>query len=275
MPRAAHLEHCERESCNCNFQANAVTTIFMIYLFSIIAVAFTMIGAGLAARFGGVNKRVLSRTLAFSAGVLLSAAFLDIFPEAWRISPMHAAGGCLAALLALFALENFTVMNSCSEYLEDCKVGEHALGAFALAAMTAHSVLDGFNIAVGFKAGTLAGFNISLGIILHKLADGIALVSLLLHSGRTAKQAISLSLCLALATPLGALIVQPLFLSVEPWAEALLLGVSGGSFLYIAMADILPGLHKTYDRLTPAFYALGYAAVIAITALGQGIAARG
>lgn len=240
----------------------------MIYLFSLIAAVFTMLGAGLTARFGGVNKRLLSRTLAFSAGVLLSAAFLDIFPEAWRLNPGAAGCGCLAALLSLFSLENFTAMNSCSEYMEECKVDEHALGAFALAALTVHSVLDGFNIAVGFKAGGLAGFNISLGVILHKFADGVALVSLLLHSGRAVKKAMYLSLLLAFATPLGALIVQPFFLSVNPWTESLLLGISGGSFLYIAMADILPGLHKTYDRLTPVFYALGYGAVLAITAIG-------
>ena len=240
----------------------------MIYLFSLIAVAFTMLGAGLTARFGSVNKRLLSRTLAFSAGVLLSAAFLDIFPEAWRLNPGAAATGCLAALLSLFSLENFTVINSAGEFMENCEVHEHALGTFALAAMAVHSVLDGFNIAVGFKAGSLAGLNISLGVILHKLADGIALISLLLHSGRTIKRAMYLSLLLAFATPLGALIVEPFFLSVNPWTESLLLGISGGSFLYIAMADILPGLHKTYDRLTPAFYALGYGAVLAITALG-------
>ena len=240
----------------------------MIYLFSLIAVAFTMLGAGLTARFGAVNKRLLSRTLAFSAGVLLSAAFLDIFPEAWRLNPGAAAAGCLAALLSLFSLENYTVINSAGEYMENCEVHEHALGTFALAAMTVHSVLDGFNIAVGFKAGSLAGYNISLGVILHKLADGIALISLLLHSGRTVKRALYLSLLLALATPLGALIVEPFFLSVNSWTESFLLGISGGSFLYIAMADILPGLHKTYDRLTPAFYALGYAAVFAITAIG-------
>ena len=239
----------------------------MIYLFSLAAAAFTLLGSGLTAKYGGVNKHLLGRTLAFSAGVLLSAAFLDIFPEAWTLSPAAAAGGCLAVLLALFSLENFTIINSCSEYTQSCEVSEHSMGSFALAAMLVHSVLDGFNIAIGFAAGSPTGFNVSLGVILHKLADGIALASLLLHSGQTVKRTLAMCALLALATPLGALVAQPLFAAVPPGAESFLLGVSGGSFLYIAMADVLPGLHKAHDRLVPVFYALGYAAVLTVTKL--------
>ncbi|OGS50015.1 MAG: hypothetical protein A3J79_02165 [Elusimicrobia bacterium RIFOXYB2_FULL_62_6] len=234
----------------------------MILLFSVIAVLFTLIGAGLTLKFGSLNKKFLTRTLAYASGILISVAFLDILPSGWELGRQHLAWGVLGALLALFLVESFTVLNSCSEVLEECEVHTHHLGAFAFVALAIHSLLDGVNIAVGFETGTAAGFNVALGVILHKFADGVTLVSLLLHSGRSRRQAVLFSLALAAATPLGAAVTGPFLKSVSPEMTALLLGVSGGSFLYIAMADILPQLHKANDRVAPFLFPLGYLTVV-------------
>ena len=239
----------------------------MVIIFSIIAVIFTLAGAGAVLKFGGFSKTFLARALAYAAGVLVSAALLDILPEGAALSPNAVAYGALTALLALFTLETFAAHSSCSEFMEDCHV--HHLGAAALLAMGLHSLLDGFNIAVGFSPGAVAGLNVALGVVLHMLADGITLVSLLLHAGRTREQAFRFSLLLAAATPAGAFIAAPLIRNLPPGAEAFALGLSGGSFLYIAMADILPRLHKAYDRLTPAIFPLGFATVMLIRYFGD------
>lgn len=238
----------------------------MVALFSLLAVVFTLAGAGAVLRFGGFSKTFLGRALAYAAGVLVAAALIDIIPAGLELHQQALSYGALAALLLLFTLETFAAHSACSEYMEDCSV--HHLGAFAMAAMGLHSLLDGFNIAVGFSSGTVAGFNVALGVILHKFADGITLVSLLLHAGRTPRQAFRLSLALAAATPLGALAAAPLIRSIPPGAEAFALGLSGGSFLYIAMADILPRLHKSMDRLTAAVFPLGFATVFLIHLFG-------
>lgn len=238
----------------------------MVILFSFLAVIFTLAGAGAVFKFGGFSKLMLARALAYAAGILICAALLDIIPAGFALSQGALSYGVLTALLALFTLENFAAHSSCSEYMEECAV--HNIGAVAIAAMGLHSLLDGFNIAVGFAPGTVAGLNVALGVILHKFADGVTLVSLLLHSGNSRGKTIFFSLCLAAATPAGALIAAPLITNLPPGAEAFLLGLSGGSFLYIAMADILPRLHKTYDRLSPAVFSLGFATVWLIRRFG-------
>lgn len=238
----------------------------MVILFSVLAVIFTLAGAGAVLKFGGFSRKVLARALAYAAGVLISAALLDIIPAGFALAPGPLSYGVLASMLALFTLENFAAYSSCSEYMEDCEV--HHIGAVAIAAMGLHSLLDGFNIAVGFAPGTVAGVNVALGVILHKFADGVTLVSLLLHSGNTRRKAFFFSLWLAAATPAGALIAAPLIKSLPPGTEAFMLGLSAGSFLYIAMADILPRLHKTYDRLTPVVFPLGFATVWLIRRFG-------
>lgn len=239
----------------------------MVILFSILAVIFTLAGAGAALKFGGFSKTFLARALAYAAGVLVSAALLDILPEAAALNAEAAGYGALAALLALFALETFAAHSACSEFMEDCEV--HHIGSAALLAMGLHSLLDGFNIAVGFAPGTVSGVNVALGVILHKFADGITLTALLLHAGNTPRRALLYGLLLAAATPAGALVAAPLIKDIPPGAEAFALGLSGGSFLYIAMADILPRLHKAYDRLTAAIFPLGFATVMLIRYFGE------
>ena len=248
-------------------QTEHLTAIFMITLFSVIAVLFTLAGAGAVLRFGSVSRVFLARALAYAAGVLTAAAILDILPAGFGLNAEALSYGVLTALAALFTLESFAAHSACSEFMEDCHV--HHLGAFALAAMTLHSLLDGFNIAVGFTPGAAAGVNVALGVILHKFADGVTLVLLLLHAGKTRRQALMYSLLLAAATPAGAFIAAPLIKDIPPGAEAFALGLSGGSFLYIAMADILPRLHKAYDRLAPAVFPLGFATVMLIRYFGE------
>lgn len=238
----------------------------MVTLFSLLAVGFTLAGALAVLKFGAFSRAFLARALAYAAGVLAAAAILDIIPGGLALSASSLSYGMLAALAALFALESFAAHSACSEFMEDCHV--HDLGAFALAAMTLHSLLDGFNIAVGFSAGGPGGLNVALGVILHKFADGVTLVSLLLHSGRSPRAALKYGLLLAAATPAGALVAAPLLRGLPPGTEAFLLGLSGGSFLYIAMADILPRLHKAYDRLAPAIFPVGFATVLLIRRFG-------
>ncbi len=229
---------------------------------TLIAALITVAGAWSAARLGALGKNAMSRLLAYSSGILISVAFLGIFPEAWELAPEPAAAGCLAALFALFLLENFAAHSSCSEYVGDCHV--HSMGTPALLAMGLHSLLDGFNMAAGFSAGHAAGLNASLGVILHKLADGVALAALLSHAGASPRRILGMSALLAAATPLGAFAVNSLLSGMPPAGLSFALGASGGSLIYIAMAGILPRLHTACDRPTAVFFPLGYATVILI-----------
>ena len=198
--------------------------------------------------------------------MLVSVAFLDILPAGAGLDPDRAYMGCLAALLVLFLVESFTVVHSCGEVMEDCHV--HSLGTVAFIALSLHAITDGVNLAVGVKTGGVVGLNIALGVILHKFSDGVALAALLLKSGRGARKAFWMCAFFALMTPVGALITSPFLLGLSPLTMALLLGLSGGSFIYIAMADILPELHKNHDRLTRFIYPFGYLTVYLIKKLG-------
>ncbi len=222
----------------------------------------------LVIKYGGLDRKFLAWSLAFSSGVLVSVAFMDIMPAGTAINPDLAYGGCLAALLILFLVESFTVVHSCNEVMEDCHVHAHSLGTVAFIALSLHALTDGVNIAVGVQAGGTTGLSIALGVVLHKFAGGVALASLLLKSGRGARKAFWMCLAFALMTPAGAFVTAPLISGLSNAGMALLLGLSGGSFIYIAMADILPELHKNHDRLSRLIYPFGYLTVYIIKKLG-------
>ncbi len=238
----------------------------MVIVFSLAAVLFTLAGALLVSRFGPVHRKLLPWALAFSSGVLVSVAFMDILPDGAALDPQALYYGCLAALLALFFVESFTAVHSCSEAGEDCHT--HAMGTVAFVAMSLHSLTDGVNIAVGAHTGGTLGVNIALGVVLHKFSGGIALAALLLKSGRTPARAVWMCLLFALMTPLGAFVTAPLLADVSAGTMALLLGLSAGSFIYIAMADILPELHRHDDKLARLIYPAGYLTVYLIKKLG-------
>lgn len=238
----------------------------MVILFSLIAVLFTLAGALLVIRYGGLHRRLLPWALAFSSGVLVAVAFMDILPEGTRLGASSLYAGCLAALLALFLVESFTAVHSCSEAGEGCHA--HAMGTVAFVAMSLHSLTDGVNIAVGAHTGGTLGVNIAMGVILHKISGGIALASLLMKSGHSSSRAFWMCLFFAMMTPFGAFVTAPLLSGVTPSTMALLLGLSAGSFIYIAMADILPELHRHGDRMARLIYPFGYLTVYLIKKLG-------
>ncbi len=240
----------------------------MVIILSFITLIFTLAGSLLVIRYGGLNRRFLAWSLAFSSGVLVSVAFMDILPAGVTLAPAQAYYGCLAALLAIFLVESNTVVHSCNEAIENCAV--HSLGTVAFIALSLHALMDGVSLAVAAKTGGALGANIALGIILHKFSGGVALASLLLKSGRDYRRTFWLSLVKALMTPLGALITAPLLAGVSQPTMALLLGLSAGSFIYIAMADILPELHKHKEPLAQLIYPFGYAVAYLIKRLGAG-----
>lgn len=238
----------------------------MLIFSNILAVALTAGGGYLVLRFGYFNRKILWRILAAGSGVLASTAFLEIFPAAWRLNPEWAGFGVLSAFLALFFFESFTMMHSCPEYMEGCEI--HAIGMMALAAMSVHSFLDGFNLSIAFNSGRITGIAVGLAVGIHKFTDGLSLVSLLSQSGRTKRASLALCLVLALATPAGSFLSASWLPALSPAWTGALLGFSGGTLVYIAMADILPRIHKTDDYLCPFLFPAGFLIVAAAHLLG-------
>ena len=231
----------------------------MLTLFIVLGLVATGLG-GLAPLAQNLMSRPsLRRLFSFRSGILVAVTFLDILPEAWKYHPTLAGTGAMASFLIFYIIQNFTMVDSCTEYLEDCRT--HVLGWVALLGLFIHSFMDGFNLSVSFAATAQAGMAVGVAMTLHKLADGFTLTSLFRQAGYSAGRSLLGLVLMAAATPLGCAASFYGFADINPGSSAVLLGIAGGSFLYLSAAEFAPRLHKDPDY--PAFLAFG-AGVLAI-----------
>jgi zinc and cadmium transporter len=108
---------------------------------------------------------------------------------------------------------------------------------------TFHNFVDGLIIAGAFLTDFRLGVVTSLAIVAHEIPQEIGDFLILLHSGYTRVQALLLNVLSAFATVAGALLGYYLLSSAQGWAP-ILLGVAGASMIYVALSDLIPGLHK-------------------------------
>lgn len=233
----------------------------MMFFSTILAASFSIIGSIIVLKTEKTNRNILSLLLALSSGIMLSVAFLDILPESFELSKAKSAYGFIATITALFIIENFTIINSCKEFLEDCHL--HTISIFAIVALFTHSLLDGFNIGISLIVNTIAGINILFATILHKIVDGITLAAIMKHSKRAEKEIILMSTIIAIATPVGTFLsyyLQVNFSNFIPIA----MSISAGVFTYISMTEIIPDIHKERNYFLPFIFMAGIFIVLLI-----------
>lgn len=237
----------------------------MPIFFAVLACLMTFAGGLIPIK--GFSRPGLLRLFGLRAGILLAVAFTEILPEALERHHLAAGWGALGGFAVFLAMQNFAMADACPEYLEECRT--HTLGLAALAALTIHSFIDGFNLAVSYAAGPAAGMAVGVALALHKTADGFTLTSLLREAGYPSARRLTALSLLALATVAGAAWKAGGVLGPESAkAGAGWLGFAGGSFIYLAAADMLPRLHKSEDKQSLAYFGLGLLGMSSLKLLG-------
>ncbi len=192
----------------------------------------------------------------FAAGLLLGIAFFHLFPESLELSE-DALLFIFIGFLLFYLLETVLVIHSGAEiHFGEKNDPHHAKGIVMFSGLFFHSLLDGIIIGVGFEIDPKLGLIASLGVILHELPEGVTSFSLLIGSIKR-KTALKLSIAVALATPLGALISLTFLGDLSKATVGLLLAMAGGSFLYISASDLIPETHEEKGFRNAGFLLLG------------------
>lgn len=108
---------------------------------------------------------------------------------------------------------------------------------------TFHNFIDGILIAAAFTADIKLGAVTALAIIAHEIPQEVGDFLILLHSGYSKKQALIFNLVSSLATLVGGLMAYYALQFVQSWIP-IILGLAASSLLYVAVADLIPGLHR-------------------------------
>jgi len=190
-----------------------------------------------------LSQKTLALLLSFSAGVLLGAVFFHMIPEAGKFLSDGLGWAVLGGFLLIFTLERFVFVRACEE--RDCDI--HQMGIPAFLGISLHSLLDGVALGAGLIIPQL-GPVVLLAVIIHKMPDGISISSILLSAGWNRRTVGLLNLLFSLTTPVGALIAYFSLSAVAAESVAVAIGISAGTFLAIATADILPQVHRIEER---------------------------
>ena len=203
-----------------------------------------------------LSQRALALLLSFSAGVLLGAVFFHMLPEIGEMLGENLGWPILVGFLLIFVMERFVFVHACEE--RDCDI--HQMGIPAFMGISLHSLLDGLALGAGLMLPQL-GPVVLLAVIIHKMPDSISITSILLSAGWSRRKVAMLSLLFSLTTPVGALLAYFFFRALSPENVAIAIGISAGTFLAIATADILPQVHRIEERnpLTLLFLVFGLA----------------
>lgn len=235
-----------------------MTLLALIIVFTLLGGVLSVMAAAMFLLLSEpVRARLLPGMVSFAIGALLGAALLAVLPHALEAAGPHDAHAImatvLAGLLVFFLLEKFVLWRHC--HTDDCET--HALGHARGPAQAAgylilfgdgvHNFVDGVLIAAAFYTDTHLGVVTALAVAAHEIPQEVGDFAILLHSGFSRGRALLFNVLSSLATVVGGVLAY-FSLSLAQAAVPYVLAVAASSFLYIAVADLIPGLHK---RLEP------------------------
>jgi zinc and cadmium transporter len=217
--------------------------LFFIIIFSILG---SVLSVSLAAVFLVVSGRIrlflLPVLISYAAGTLLGAAFLGMLPKALKLSTMpdRILFFVLFGIILFFLLEKLVLWRHCHK--QGCEV-HGAAGPLILIGDALHNLIDGIVIASSFLVSIPSGIAVSIAVIAHEVPQEVGDFALLLNYGYTRKKAFTLNLLSSATTVLGGIVA---FYTLNDLHNVIpyVLAISAASFIYIALADILPGLNK-------------------------------
>ncbi len=210
--------------------------------------------------------------VSFAIGALLGAAFLEVIPHAFEHGePRTAAASILGGILGFFLLEKFLLWrHSHDEHEGGHEHDRGRSGTMIVVGDTVHNFLDGILIAAAFLQSTSLGVVTATAIVAHEIPQEVGDFLILLNSGFSRARALALNLLSSAATLAGGVLGYYALQVLAGWVPVLL-GIVAASMIYVAVADLIPGLHRRPElRATLAqtlLIALGIGAIALVRAM--------
>lgn len=217
-----------------------------IVLATLVGGVLSLLAAGLLSF--GLLSRWLAPMVSYAAGVLLAAAFLHLLPEAFSqadsIEGLFAV--TLAGLLGFFLLEKAALWRHGHDHGGTEAGHGHRTGILIVIGDGFHNFVDGVLIAAAFMTDPALGMATTLAIIAHEIPQEVGDFMVLLHAGYSRRKALLLNFVSSLMSIAGGVLG---YVALEDASGAIpyVLVLAAASFIYIAVADLIPEMHRRSD----------------------------
>jgi zinc and cadmium transporter len=189
-----------------------------------------------------IRVRLVPWLISYAVGTLVGVALLALVPESLTALPARQAMITMAAgILSFFLLEKAVIWRHCHRD-EDCHVHSTA-ASLVIIGDAFHTFVDGAVIAAAVLTSVPLGVTTALAVATHEIPQEVGDVAILLRAGYSRGRAFTLNVLAGLGGILGAGAMM-LASRALPQALPYVLAFAAGNFLYVAMSDLIPDLHR-------------------------------
>jgi zinc and cadmium transporter len=187
------------------------------------------------------RSKLVPWLVSYAVGALLGVSMLALLPETLEQLPSGRVFTTLLwGILLFFVLEKLVLWRHC--HTHDCEVHDGSVVP-VLVGDTFHNFVDGAVIAAAVITSVPLGISTAFAVAAHEIPQELGDFAILLHAGYSRGRALMLNVLSGVASAAGAVAT---FVAVETLPRLLpyVLVLAAASFLYVAMADLIPGLHR-------------------------------
>jgi len=200
-----------------------------------------LVASGVLLINDSARARLVPWLVSYAVGALLGVSMLKLLPSTLEQLPSsHVFTTLLIGILIFFVLEKLVLWRHC--HTHDCEVHDGSVLP-VLVGDAFHNFVDGAAIAAAVMVSVPVGVSLAVAVAAHEIPQEVGDFAILLHAGYSRTKALLLNVLSAGASAVGA-VAAFLLLDTLPGILPYFLVLSAASFLYVAMADLIPGLHR-------------------------------
>ena len=212
------------------------------------AVSLSLVGSGSGVLIASpllllkpeTRLQLVPSLVSYAVGTLLAVSLLELVPQALDSLSAHAVlGMLLAGILGFFMFEKLVLWRHC--HTSDCRA--HDVSApIVLLGGCLHNFTDGAIVGAAALTSLPLGVNTALAVAAHQIPQEVSDYAILLNAGYSRSRALLMN-ALSSSTCVGGALAVYATTGLLPTALPFVLAFAAGSFLYVAMSDLIPGLH--------------------------------
>lgn len=217
--------------------------ILIIILATFIVSLISLIGIFFIGLKEDALEKIIKYLVSFAVGGLLGGALLHLLPESMESGNSHLFIYVLSGILLFFLIEKFLHWRHCHKGHCDA----HTFTYLNIIGDGIHNFIDGMIIAASFVTDIRLGVVTTLAVAAHEIPQEIGDFGILVYGGFSKSKALLFNFFSALTAMAGALIAYFSFNQIV-WLKEFLIPFTAGGFLYIALVDLIPELHKEVEK---------------------------